>query len=143
MIAELLDSTAGTSKPVLSSNSETETSRTRLRSICWVNIQYANATRLYFVFDKLLQFIPTPPVKPRTHASAALCIGRRFLGASERLPSHLNEIADGKGSSVTLPLPVRNRERHVRSLVTASPKETSSGACSALPSDKKPILKEE
>ena len=50
------------------------------------------------------------------HESAALCIGRRFLGASERLPRHLNEIADGKGGFVTLPLPVRNRGRHVWSL---------------------------
>lgn len=47
------------------------------------------------------------------HESAALCIGRRFLGVSERLPRHLNEIADGKGGFVTLPLPVRNRGRHV------------------------------
>ena len=47
------------------------------------------------------------------HESAALCIGRRFLGVSERLPRHLNEVADGKGGFVTLPLPVRNRGRHV------------------------------
>ena len=47
------------------------------------------------------------------HESAALCIGRRFLGVSERLPRHLNAIADGKGGFVTLPLPVRNRGRHV------------------------------
>ena len=50
------------------------------------------------------------------HESAALCIGRRFLGVSERLPCHLNEIADGKGGFVTLPLPERNRGRHVWSL---------------------------
>lgn len=47
------------------------------------------------------------------HESAALCIGRRSLGVSERLPRHLNEVADGKGDFVTLPLPARNRGRHV------------------------------
>jgi IS605 OrfB family transposase len=47
------------------------------------------------------------------HGSAALCIGRRFLGSSERLPRHRLEIADGKGGYVTLPLPVWNRGEHV------------------------------
>lgn len=39
-----------------------------------------------------------------THNAAALVIGRRFIGFSEALPSQLH---------VTLPLPVRNRGRHV------------------------------
>ena len=47
------------------------------------------------------------------HESAALCIGRRFLGVSEKFPRHQAEIADGKGGYVTLPLPVRNRGEHV------------------------------
>jgi IS605 OrfB family transposase len=47
------------------------------------------------------------------HESAALCIGRRFLGVSERLPRHLDEIADGKGGYITVSLPVRNRGTHV------------------------------
>jgi IS605 OrfB family transposase len=51
-----------------------------------------------------------------THESAALCIGRRFLGSSERLPRHLSEIADGKGRYVGVHLPVRNRGTHVWSL---------------------------
>jgi len=51
-----------------------------------------------------------------THGAAALCIGRRFLGVSERLPRHLNEVADGRGGFVAVPLPVRNRGTHVWSL---------------------------
>ena len=47
------------------------------------------------------------------HESAALCIGRRFLGASERLPRRLDMIADGKGGHVGVSLPVRNRGTHV------------------------------
>jgi len=39
-----------------------------------------------------------------THNAAALVIGRRYMGFSERLPSQLHG---------TLPLPVRNRGRHV------------------------------
>ena len=48
-----------------------------------------------------------------THESAALCIGRRFLGSSERLPRRLDKIADGKGGYVSVSLPVRNRGTHV------------------------------
>ena len=48
-----------------------------------------------------------------THESAALVIGRRSLGNSERLPRHQGKVPDGKGGHVTLPLPVRNRGRHV------------------------------
>ena len=48
-----------------------------------------------------------------THGSAALCIGRRFLGASERLPRRLDEISDGKGGFVAVSLPARNRGAHV------------------------------
>lgn len=47
------------------------------------------------------------------HHAAALCIGRRFLGVSERMPQGQREIPDGKGGRVTLDLPVRNRSRHV------------------------------
>lgn len=51
------------------------------------------------------------------HQAAALCIGRRFLGFSERPPRHLNDIPDGKDGHVTLPLPVRNRSKHVWSFL--------------------------
>ncbi len=47
------------------------------------------------------------------HMAAALCIGRRFLGVSERMPQGQREIPDGKGGHVTLDLPARNRSRHV------------------------------
>lgn len=47
------------------------------------------------------------------HESAALCIARRFLRVSERLPRHQEQVPDGKGGHVTLPLPVRNRGKHV------------------------------
>ena len=47
------------------------------------------------------------------HQAAALCIGRRFLGVSERMPQGQRDIPDGKGGHVTLDLPVRNRSRHV------------------------------
>ena len=47
------------------------------------------------------------------HIAAALCIGRRYLGVSERMPQGQRDIPDGKGGHVTLDLPVRNRSRHV------------------------------
>jgi IS605 OrfB family transposase len=47
------------------------------------------------------------------HESAALCIGRRSLGGSERLPCRVNTIHDGKGGHVAFSLPARNREKHV------------------------------
>lgn len=47
------------------------------------------------------------------HLAAALCIGRRFLGVSERMPQGQRDIPDGKGGHVTLDLPERNRSRHV------------------------------
>jgi hypothetical protein len=47
------------------------------------------------------------------HHAAALCIGRRFLNFSEKVPRHLDHIPDGKGSHVALCLPVRNRNKHV------------------------------
>lgn len=50
------------------------------------------------------------------HESAALCIARRFQGVSERLPRCLDNIPDGKGGHVALPLPVRNRGKHVWTL---------------------------
>jgi IS605 OrfB family transposase len=47
------------------------------------------------------------------HEAAALCIGRRALGGSERLPRHMNKIHIGHGIYGALPLPVRNRGKHV------------------------------
>jgi IS605 OrfB family transposase len=47
------------------------------------------------------------------HHAAALCIGRRFLNLSEKVPRHLDKIPDGKDSHVALSLPVRNRDKHV------------------------------
>jgi IS605 OrfB family transposase len=47
------------------------------------------------------------------HQAAALSIGRRFLGASERIPRHLDQIPDGKGGYVALPVPERKRGEHV------------------------------
>lgn len=47
------------------------------------------------------------------HHAAALCIGRRHLGVSERMPQGQRDIPDGKGGHLTLDLPARNRSRHV------------------------------
>ncbi len=47
------------------------------------------------------------------HQAAALTIGRRFLGLSEKPPSCPGKIPDGKDGHVTLELPVRNRTKHV------------------------------
>jgi IS605 OrfB family transposase len=47
------------------------------------------------------------------HHAAALCIGRRFLKFSEKVPRYLGKVPDGKGSHVALSLPERNREKHV------------------------------
>ena len=47
------------------------------------------------------------------HHAAALCIGRRFLKLSEKVPRHLDKIPDGRGAHVALSLPVRNRDKHV------------------------------
>ena len=47
------------------------------------------------------------------HLSAALTIGRRYLRCSEKVPPALSKIPDGKGGHVTLPLPERNRGKHV------------------------------
>ena len=47
------------------------------------------------------------------HHAAALCIGRRSLGLSEKMPQGHRDIPDGRGCHVTLDLPVRNRSRHV------------------------------
>jgi IS605 OrfB family transposase len=43
------------------------------------------------------------------HHSAALCIGRRFLRFSEKVPRHLGKIPDGKNSHVALSVPVRKQ----------------------------------
>ena len=48
-----------------------------------------------------------------SHHPAALCIGRRSLGFSEKMSQGPRAIPDGKGCYVTLDLPVRNRSRHV------------------------------
>ena len=50
------------------------------------------------------------------HQAAALTIGRRYLGYSEKLPSSLSKIPDGKDGHVTLSLPERNRDKHVWSI---------------------------
>jgi IS605 OrfB family transposase len=50
------------------------------------------------------------------HQAAALTIGRRYLHFSERVPSSLSTIPDGKNGHVTLSLPGRNRDKHVWSL---------------------------
>jgi IS605 OrfB family transposase len=47
------------------------------------------------------------------HQAAALVIARRFFRFSEKPPSRLVNIPDGKGGHVALPLPVRNRGKHV------------------------------
>ena len=47
------------------------------------------------------------------HQAAALTIGRRYLHFSEKVPSSLREIPDGKGNHVTLSLPVRKDDGHV------------------------------
>ncbi len=46
------------------------------------------------------------------HHAAALTIGRRYLRFSEKVPSPLGEIPDGKDSHVTLTAPVRKRDEH-------------------------------
>lgn len=50
------------------------------------------------------------------HQAAALTIGRRHLRFSERMPSSLDKIPDGKDGHVTLKLPERNRSKHVWTL---------------------------
>ncbi len=50
------------------------------------------------------------------HHAAALVIARRSLRFSEKLPSSLMEIPDGRGSHVALSLPARNRGEHVWAL---------------------------
>src|SRR5262249_46318484 len=73
------------------------------------------------------------------HQAAALSIGRRFLGASERIPRRLDQIPDGKGDYVALSLPVRNRDEHVWSYLEKTLTKASNGACSTFPDQK--ILK--
>ena len=46
------------------------------------------------------------------HLAAALTIGRRYLRFSEKVPSPLSEIPDGKDDFVTLSAPVRKRDEH-------------------------------
>ncbi len=47
------------------------------------------------------------------HHAAALCIARRHFRFSEQPPKSSEEIPDGKQDLFTLPLPVRNRGKHV------------------------------
>ena len=47
------------------------------------------------------------------HHAAALVIARRSVRFSEKLPSCLTDIPDGRGGHVALTLPVRNRAEHV------------------------------
>jgi IS605 OrfB family transposase len=47
------------------------------------------------------------------HHAAALCIGRRFLNLSEKVPRHLDKIPDGRDGHVALSPPARNRDKHV------------------------------
>jgi IS605 OrfB family transposase len=47
------------------------------------------------------------------HHAAAVVIARRSLRFSEKPPSSLKDIPDGKGGHVALSLPVRNRGEHV------------------------------
>lgn len=47
------------------------------------------------------------------HHAAAFCIARRYLNLSEEPPKAICKIPDGKNKLVTLPLPVRNRSKHV------------------------------
>lgn len=47
------------------------------------------------------------------HEAAALCIAQRYLGISERLPRHEEQVPDGKGGHVAFSLPVRRRDQHV------------------------------
>jgi len=50
------------------------------------------------------------------HQAAALCIGRRFYGFSERPSCYRDRVPDGKGGHVAFSLPERNRRKHVWSL---------------------------
>lgn len=47
------------------------------------------------------------------HHAAAFCIARRYLNLSEEPPKASCIIPDGKNTLVTLPLPARNRDKHV------------------------------
>src|ERR1700722_13859190 len=49
------------------------------------------------------------------HQAAALCIGRRFLGASERVPRSLEKIPDRRAPRAALPVPVRPRGKRAYS----------------------------
>lgn len=57
------------------------------------------------------------------HESAALAIGRRFLGFSEKAPSGHRDIPDGKGGHVTVLLSARIRSMHVWSVWRAVSKK--------------------
>ena len=50
------------------------------------------------------------------HQGAAIAIARRGLGLSERPTARVVQLPTRDGSQVTLPLPARNRGRHVWSL---------------------------
>lgn len=68
-----------------------------LRSICWIDIFNQDPFCLRFVFNKVLQFIPRPSVKPRTHPFIAFnsfaYIGQIFHNniLHSRIDSFLNK----------------------------------------------------
>lgn len=59
------------------------------------------------------------------HQAAALTIGRRYFEYSEKVPSSLGKIPDGKDGHVTLTLPARNRDKHVWTFWSQLNKELS------------------
>lgn len=77
---------------------------------------WRNAVRIYEVNPAFTSLIGRVKFAKRygitIHQAAALSIGRRFLGYSEQPPCHL-EIPDGKSHYIELPLPARNRGKHV------------------------------
>jgi IS605 OrfB family transposase len=75
------------------------------------------------------------------HQAAALCIGRRLLGFSERLPRHLGYIPDGKGGHVTLFVPVRNRLKHAWSYLRTINRELQAVLAAHFRVAVKPILR--
>lgn len=76
------------------------------------------------------------------HQAAALCIARRGINFSEKIPRQLNKIPDGKGGFIRLTLPVRKgvkKEKH--SWVILSKKLKAELAAHFWTIEKKSILK--
>ena len=76
-----------------------------------------------------------------THLAAALMIGRRYLRFSEKVPSSLSEIPDGKEGHVTLSAPVRNRGKHVWSIWSLLSKKLRTALAAHFRTAKEPIQK--